>query len=574
MRHCFLLLSLFLVGCSGSDLFGGGDGDKQDTGSSSGNDSGPVEIDPITGKPINPDDPDNPGGSGGGMNPNGPGRPLADCDTPGPRMIRRLTDLQYKNTLKELLGPEFPAEDVLTDPAVNGFHVDADAALVTDLTAELLMNYAERVAAWTIENQSWKLANCNNHERSCHEQVVREFGRRAFRQDPTPEQTQSYLQLFAAEESFNAGLHVVVSTMLQSPYLLYRRELGQPDAEVPGQVKLTPYEVASELSYMLTDSPPNESLMRRAAEGRLESQEDIDQVVYELLSTEQAKQGLARFVQGWLEIDNLDIKAKDPNVFDLGQDLRQAMVGETSEFFISLFQSGSTISDLYNANYTMLNQPLAEFYGLSGASGNGFSRVELSGQRATGILGHASFLTQHALPENSSPVQRGLIVRERLLCQDLPPVPVNLDTNLSDPGTFSTNRERYKVHSEDVVCNECHRVIDPVGFAFEEYDAFGRYRSMENGMPVDVSGELDDVSGGPFPLNGVQSLSDVLAESDEARSCFIRYWSYYVHGRAEWDRYECNHDGIRAKAAEKDFSLKDTLLAIVHAPHFTHRVAD
>src|SRR5690606_27376183 len=147
----------------------------------------------------------------------------------------------YKNTLKELLGPEFPAEDVLTDPAVNGFHVDADAALVTDLTAELLMNYAERVAAWTIENQSWKLANCNNHEPSCHEQVVREFGRRAFRQDPTPEQTQSYLQLFAAEESFNAGLHVVVSTMLQSPYLLYRRELGQPDAEVPGQVKLTPY---------------------------------------------------------------------------------------------------------------------------------------------------------------------------------------------------------------------------------------------------------------------------------------------------------------------------------------------
>src|SRR5690606_12887998 len=176
MRHCFLLLSLFLVGCSGSDLFGGGDGDKQDTGSSSGNDSGPVEIDPITGKPINPDDPDNPGGSGGGMNPNGPRRPLADCDTPGPRMIRRLTDLQYKNTLKELLGPEFPAEDVLTDPAVNGFHVDADAALVTDLTAELLMNYAERVAAWTIENQSWKLANCNNHEPSCHEQVVREFG--------------------------------------------------------------------------------------------------------------------------------------------------------------------------------------------------------------------------------------------------------------------------------------------------------------------------------------------------------------------------------------------------------------
>ncbi len=571
-----LLLSMALVACDGSGVLGG-----RDTGDGDGS----VLIDPITGKPISGSTGDSdtsadtdsmPGSSTGstGHDPGEPDEPLADCDTPGPRMIRRLTDLQYKNTLKELLGPDFPAEDVLTDPAVNGFHVDADAALVTDLTAELLMNYSERAAAWAMDNQRWRLANCNNHEASCHEQVVREFGRRAFRMDLSDEQIQPYLQLFAAEETFDAGLHVVISTMLQSPYLLYRRELGEPDAQAPGLVRLTPYEIASELSYMLTDAPPNESLMRRVSEGRLSTQDDIDQAASELLSSEQAKQGLAHFVQGWLEIDNLDIKAKDPSVFDLSLSLRQAMVDETSQFFISLFESGGTIGDLYGANHTMLNEPLSQFYGLSVSSGDSFSRVELSGQRPTGILGHASFLTQHALPENSSPVQRGLIVRERLLCQDLPPVPANLDTNLSDPAEFSTNRERYRVHSEDAVCKECHDRIDPVGFAFEEYDAFGRYRSMENGLPIDATGELDDVVGGPIPLDGVQSLSDYLAGSDEARSCFIRYWSYYAHGRAEWEQYECNHDGIRAEVAEQGDSLRDTLLAIVHAPHFTHRVAD
>jgi hypothetical protein len=293
-----------------------------------------------------------------------------------------------------------------------------------------------------------------------------------------------------------------------------------------------------------------------------------------LLSKEEAKLGLAKFAHGWLEVDNLFKKAKDPTVYDLSEPMRQAMLDETSQFFLELFQTGGTIGELYSADFSMLNQPLAEFYGLGGANGDAFTRVSLEGRRATGILGHAAFLTEHALPENSSPVQRGVTVRERLLCQDLPPVPEDLDTNLEQPGGFANNRERYEQHSANAVCAQCHKSIDPVGFAFEEYDAFGRFRDQDMGVPIDASGELTDVVGGPIALDGLQSLNDYLAVSDEARSCLIRYWSYYAYGRDEWQQHECNHDAIRAEAAEGGYTLQDTLLAIIHAPHFTRRVAD
>ncbi len=589
----YLTATLLAAACTdsiyspGTSAEGNGSGSSTTAGSS-------APVDPVTGEPVvgTPTDPSDPSGVGTagttgpgtagpgttdpatGTDPSVPATPLSDCDTPGPRLIRRLTREQYENTLRDLMGDGFPVEEVLSDPVVMGFHVDADAPLVSDLTAELLMNYAERVAAWTIENQSWRLASCNTHDQACHEQVIKQFGRRAFRQDPTPEQLQTYLQLFAAEPSFEAGLHVVVSTMLQSPYLLYRRELGEPDPDNPDQFRLTPYEIASELSYMLTDSPPDDQLLDTAAQGRLSTREEIDQAAESLLSREEAKLGLAKFVHGWLDEDNLLKKAKDPNVYDLSESMRQAMLDETSHFFLELFQTGGTIGELYSADFTMLNQPLAEFYGLGGVGGDAFTRVSLEGRRATGVLGHASFLTEHALPENSSPVQRGVAVRERLLCQDLPPVPANLDTRLDEPGAFASNRERYEQHSANGVCAGCHAAIDPVGFAFEAYDAFGRTREQDMGSPIDDSGELTDVVGGPIPLDGVQSLNDYLSNSDEARSCLIRYWSYYAYGRDQWEQRECNHDAIRAEAAEAGYTLKSTLLAIIHAPHFTRRVAD
>jgi hypothetical protein len=521
--------------------------------------------------PSNPTDPSDPNAPP--ENPLEPTEPFAQCDTPGPRLVRRLTAQQYENTLVSLLGDGFTKEVVFSDPAINGFHVDADAIVVSDLTSELLMNYAEQASAWVIQNQKWKVASCSTHDPACHRQAIAEFGRRAFRQELTEQQIETYLPLLAAEETLDAGLHVMVSTMLQSPNLLYRRELGEPDPALPGTYRLTPNEIATQLAYFLTDAPPDDQLLAAAAEGRLSTREEIDQQVFGLLSRDTAKTALARFVQGWLEIDNLPKKAKDTAILDLTEELRTAMLGETRQFFQDLFDTGGTIADLFGADFTHVNQPLSQLYGFGGG-GDAFSRVMLEGRRATGVLGHAAFLTEHSLPGNSSPVQRGVIVRERILCQDLPPVPENLDTNLSDSTGFASNRERYAQHSADPSCSGCHSIIDPIGFAFENYDAFGRYRTDENGTPIDATGSLSGVSGGPIALDGLQSLNDYLATSDEAHSCFIRYWSYYAYGRQGWTEEVCNHDAIRAEASADGYSLRSTLLAIIHSPHFTRRVAD
>lgn len=498
--------------------------------------------------------------------------PPVDCATPGPRMIRRLTAAQYRNSIVAVFDGDrsVPDEDVLTDPAVNGFRLDADAAVIDNLDAELLMNYAERVAEWAVQNHKLSsFATCQNNDANCRSEFVKNFGRRVQREPVSDSRVQEYEQRFGNAGSFQEFAQLVMTTMLQSPYMLYRRELGVQNGN---EYTLSPYEVASELAYFLTDAPPDNQLLEAAAQGRLNTKEDIDREVSRLIQTDAAKHMLERFVHGWLEMENLPNKAKaqTPEV-QFNPDLAHAMLGETTRLFHDVFYTDKTVSDLLTANYTFLDDKLAALYQMGGGS----QRVELAGSnRPTGILGHASFLTMHAQAEFSSPVQRGKIVRERLLCQDLPPVPADLDTNLDVATSFTTNRERYEVHSTNQVCANCHRMMDPVGFAFENYDHFGRYRAQEGGKPVDATGVLYGTPTGDVQLDGAQSLIDYLSQSEAVRSCLVRYWTYFAYGRDEWPQKQCNHDYIRREASTKNYTLRSVLDAIVHAPHFTRRVKD
>jgi len=518
----------------------------------------------------------NPGAGSGGIGSVEP-PPLSNCTTPGPRMVRRLTATQYRNSIVALFNGDqsVPSEDVLIDPAVLGFHADADAALVQDLDAELLMNYAEQVAAWASQNRLSSFAPCTNADSNCRRLFIQNFGRRVHREDLPMDRVAAYEQLMAAESTFAAGAEVVVAAMLQSPYMLYRRELGQADSANAGTFALTPFEIASQLSYFLTDGPPDTQLLDAAAQGRLKTPMDIDREANRLINTEAARKSLAKFLEGWLETDGLGTKAKNETQTPFGASLRTAMKKETEELFFDAFYSNKGVSDLLNAKHTFLNKELAAFYQINGPSSDSFTRVDLTGtNRPPGILGHGSFLTVHALPDNSSPVQRGFIVRERILCQDLPPVPQNLDTNLDPIMGATTNRERYKQHSADTACSGCHTLLDPVGFAFENYDAFGRRRDQEAGKPIDATGSLTGMPEGDIPLDGVESLATYLATSEAVRSCLVRYWSYYAHGRDQWTQKECNHDSIRREAGQQNHSLKSVLMGILHAPHFTRRVKD
>jgi hypothetical protein len=160
------------------------------------------------------------------------------------------------------------------------------------------------------------------------------------------------------------------------------------------------------------------------------------------------------------------------------------------------------------------------------------------------------------------------------LCEPIPEVPKDLDITLAPPGSSKTNRERFQKHSTSPVCSNCHQRFDPVGFAFENYDGFGRYRATDGGLPVDATGSLKGMPSGDVPLNGPSSLTDYLATSDRVQACVIRYWSYYAHGRDDWTAKQCNDDRVRLDSAKNGNSLKSVLMGLVHAPTFTRRVQD
>jgi len=165
-------------------------------------------------------------------------------------------------------------------------------------------------------------------------------------------------------------------------------------------------------------------------------------------------------------------------------------------------------------------------------------------------------------------------VRTRLLCQDLPPPPQDVDTNLEPPPPNTTNRERYRAHSAAKQCSGCHQMMDPIGFTFEHYDTFGRYQARDQNQPIDQTGMLYFMPEGDVPLSGPKDLIDYLAESEAVRECVVRYWSYYAYGRDTWEDKECTAQSILDESKAEGGSLKSTFLALLHTPHFTRRVKD
>lgn len=548
--------------------------------------SGPP--DPKSGSPSTPGEAAGKAGQPGGAQPSGttatPGAPPpaqlpqpSPCrsSVPGPRVLRRLTAQQFNATLKDLFrDPGVPQATFFSDPPVLGFRADASALVVQDLTAQQLMDFSEQVAAW-VEGHQGSVTACTSSDASCRQQFIKGFGRRAFRAPLTDAQVAAYDALFTSQPSFTAGVHVVVQAMLQSPYFLYRLELGAPSAEDPSRFDLTPWEVATALSYLLTGSMPDDALASAADAGQLSTPAQIDQQVQRLLGDPRARDAAMDFMNGWLGLDRVLTVVKDSAVYsNLDDSLRQSMFAESRALILdTMFGKNGTFADILTASYSFVDQNLAQLYGVS-APGNGQPVTFTPDQRDPGILAHAAVLTGYATATGSSPVQRGKMVRTRLLCQTLPPPPGNLATMLAPPMGVETTRQRYEEHDANPACSGCHKMIDPVGFGFELYDGIGRRRSQDNGLPVDDSGTIIGAPGGDFSFKGVGALAQYLASNDDVRTCMVRYWAYYAFGMASWDQDACTQTAIETEAAQGGYKLQGVLAAIVHAPHFTSRVQD
>ena len=502
---------------------------------------------------------------------------------PGGRMLRRLSRHEYDATIKDLFGFDSKwGASFTADTVVNGFDNNASALKVTPLLADQARRAAEEIAELAMQSPGG-LVPCDPAagDAACADKFIDSFGKRAFRRPLDDADRKRYADLYAAvaaDAGFAEAVKTVISAILQSPYFLYRLELGGlPDAD--GMVSLTQHEIASELSYFFWGSMPDQGLFAAADAGSLSSPEAIEKQARRLLADPRSDAVLERFTEQWLEIDRLASVPKDSAVFpELNASLRGAMSDETRRFISHVVREGTgTLPELFTAKYTFASPELAQFYGLpappAGVPGEP-AMIDLTGTPRAGLLTQGSLLTTHARPNASSPIHRGKVVRERLLCQSLPPPPPGLNVQPPPVDPSKSTRERYIAHATVEPCQSCHRFIDPIGFGFEHFDGIGRYRDAEGAHAIDATGEIvaTDSTNGAF--DGAGELAAALAESPDVHACFALQWFRFAYGVEENASLSCAVDELSGELSASGLNIEELLVALTRTAHFTRRLSD
>ena len=335
---------------------------------------------------------------------------------------------------------------------------------------------------------------------ACLETLATSLGTTLFRRPATQEELGPYLSLAKAAPTPLEGGQRLLAAMLQSPRFLYRAELGTLDTE-SGLYTLGDYEIASELSYLLWQTAPDQALLDAAKKGELHDQPQIESAVQRMLQDPRARPVLKAFIKDWLGLSAIATVPKDTGSFpELTPEIRAALSREVDRFVDHvLFTENGSVFALLTSETTFLDPMLANFYGLAEAASvsDGEARA-VPEQDRRGILTLGGTMLAHARSNDSSPVHRGRLIRERMLCEPLPPPPAGIviEPPALDPN--KTSRERYAAHSEQEPCASCHRLMDPIGFAFEHFDGIGRYRADDHGRSIDSSAQIfgsSDVKG-------------------------------------------------------------------------------
>ena len=505
--------------------------------------------------------------------------PLESCEDgeelPPPARLWVLTDTQHANAIHDLLGDEVVLPEVRT-PGVATSQFVHEAGLHR-VSAPLLTQYqdaAEAAAAQAVARIE-VIVPCDAGESvSCAEAFVDDFAPRAFRRPLESDERAALRAIYelGAEEGFAAGIGLVIEAVLQAPDFLYRTELG-PASATGAHVELTPFELASALSFLLLDSIPDPPLWAAALDGSLSDPGELAAHTARLLELPRARARIEDAILTWVGVERVLSVEKDPSLFpEVDDALRASMLEETTRFVHDvLWERDGSLAALLASPRTFVDSPLATLYGVDPPSaGSGW--VDLDPTQRAGILTHASVLATHAGPERTSIVHRGLFVNRLFLClPEIAPPPPDLIDGVADDTEGLGERELADYRAGNATCAACHVRIDPPGIALEHYDAVGRWRTEADGSPVDATTSFAIGDAPAREMSGAVELARALAESDEVAACVAEQMIQFAFGRVLGGEAACSRADVveRFEAEERD--LVEIFRAIPETPAFRTR---
>jgi hypothetical protein len=477
--------------------------------------------------------------------------PLVDADV-GSKVIHRLSNIEYDNTVAQLLGTELAFGDVFLREEAEGFDNIATSLSMSPRQVEDYFRAAGELAelALTTPELKERIVNCTLDEvdLDCARTSIEAFGKRGT----------------------DGAMQHVVQVVLSAPHFLYRIEFDSQPADGTAH-PLSDWELASRLSYALWSSMPDESLFALAEDGSLSSPEVLDAEVDRMLSDPRAEMLAINFAGQWLGARRLTEHVASETVYpEWSPELAQSMQREMELYFSEFLNNDLPYSEFLSTDMNFVDENLREHYDMAAGSAEGFEKVTISDDEHSGFLGLAGFLTQTSRETRSSPIIRGSWLLNSFWCLSLKlPAGVVVEPLVEpEEGSPQTVREIIAAHRADPACAACHNFIDPIGLSLEHFDGIGRYRSeYEDGLPIDSTAELPS---GQL-VDGLETLSAALSEDAQFLPCAASKFHTFAIGRAEVDRAYLND--IVTRWTSQSPTLKNMIKATVTSNTFTMRRA-
>lgn len=484
--------------------------------------------------------------------------------------LRRLGNPEIENVVADLLGRP--------QAITRGFL--ADSPVISESRFEELGLVAERVAAkLTDAEHIANVATCASDQLpdDCAHMLIADLTRKLWGRPADGDEVTRLTRLY--RDDLSAGhahaLALLAEAILLSPHFVYRTELG---AAAPGssggETRLTGAEIASAISFLVHGGRPDAALLDAGLAGQLHAPDKRSEHAARLLNAPGGRRQMARFIRTWLGLEDVAAINKDLAVFPaFTPAVRFALDRELSLFLDHVFtHEGGRLDQLFLADYTFAGPAHASVYGpgeLLDPIGD-FSRVRLDASRRRGLLASPAFLARHALIGQTNPVERGLIIRNRVLCQDIGAPPPEAQATTPAGGPETTTRSKYEAHVHDPACRSCHQFLDGLGFGLEQFDAIGRYRTHEGVHVIDASGQINgtDVDG---RFVGAVALSQALQRSAQVRRCFVEQLWQFSLGREALPADQPEIDYLAWQFVQAQQEIPQLILAMIARPNFILR---